>query len=197
MEFRLGKNVVVWIEARIFVNEGKENEVLLTLIKPLIQQLKSTFSIQSYHFLFEPEILFRVLTIPDHVEKIKGMISNLQQNEHIREVKYPQTPYKGERKSFGEDGWKTTYKFLEAGSDFALDLLDQNVRKGPKFNRLGFSHYFLNQSGFHQLQEANFHAIASIERMAYFTLTQLKPLGEKITQLETRIKALEERPQST
>jgi len=187
----------VWIEARIFVNEGKQNEVLLTLIKSLIQRLKSTFNIKSYHFLFEPEILFRVLTIPDHVEKIKGLISNLQQNESVREVKYPSTPYEGERHSFGEDGWKTTYKFLEAGSDFALDLIDPNVRKGSHFNRIAFSHYFLNQTGFNPLQEASFHLKASIERMLIMMhQSHIRPLNEKIAQLEARIQALE-RHQST
>ena len=73
---------------------------------------------------------------------------------------YPTTQYRGERETFGEDGWKTAYKFLEAGSDFAIDLIDPNLRKGPQFNKIAFSHYFLNQSGLGPLDEANFHAFA-------------------------------------
>lgn len=199
MVFKRGKNLVVWIEANIFVNEGTQNEVLLNLIKPLVQRLRSEFGIKAYHFLHEPnnEIRFRVLTFRTRVEKIKGLIDNLQSREQVREVRYPETPYQGEREAFGGDGWRTTYKFLEAGSDFALDLIDPNARKGSHFNRVAFSHYFLNQSGFNQLQEANFHATASIERMATFTLTQLKTLEGKMTQLESRIQALEERQQTT
>jgi len=181
-----------WIEARIFFNEGKKNEVLVNLLKPLIQRLKSTFNIVSYHFLFEPEIWFRVLTIPENVDKIKGLINNLQQNEHVREVIYPEIPYEGERQSFGEDGWKTTYKFLEVGSDFALDLLDENVRRGTDFNRFTFSHLFLNQQGFNQFQEASFHFECSMERMfVIIDELKIKPLRLKITQLKNRIRELE------
>ena len=195
--------MVVWIEANIFVNEGTQNEVLLNLIKPLVQRLRSEFRIKAYHFLHEPnnEIRFRVLTTRTRVEKIKGLIDNLQSREQIREVRYPETPYQGEREAFGEDGWRTTYKFLEAGSDFALDLIDQNVRKGSKFNRVAFSHYLLNQTGFGQLAEANFHATLSIERMVTWALTELKKLERKVTektnQLEARIQAVEEQQQSS
>jgi len=195
----MGRNMVVWIEANIFVNEGTQNEVLLNLIKPLVQRLRSGFRIEAYHFLHEPnnEIRFRVLTNRTRVETIKGLIDNLQSREQVREVRYPETPYQGERHSFGEDGWKTTYKFLEAGSDFALDLIDPNARKGSHFNRIAFSHYFLNQTGFNQLQEASFHLKASIERMlTIMHQSYIRPINEKITQLEARIQALEE-PQST
>ena len=106
----MGRNMVVWIEANIFVNEGEQNEVLLRFIKPLVQRLRSEFNITAYHFLREPnnEIRFRVLTTPDNVEKIKGLINNAERMEQVREVKYPETPYQGERQAFGEDGWKTT-----------------------------------------------------------------------------------------
>ena len=142
-----------WIEANIFVHEGKQREVLLNIIKPLVLRLRSEFGIIAYHFLHEPdnEIRFRVLTTSDKVDKIRGLIDNLRTREQIREVKYPETPYEGERQAFGEDGWKTTYEFLETGSDFALDSLDRNVRKGPQFNLIAFSHYFLNQNGFDQV----------------------------------------------
>lgn len=190
--------MVVWIEARISVNEGRQNEVLLNFIKPLVQRLRSEFNITAYHFLREPnnEVWFRVLTTRTRVERIRALISNLQREEQVREVRYPETPYQGERQSFGEDGWKTTYKLLEAGSDFALDLLDENVRKGPKFKRLAFSHYFLNQSGFNQFQEANFHFQCVMERMLVLVdQTYVRPLKEKIAQLEARIQAVEEQQQ--
>lgn len=192
--------MVVWIQADIFVNEGKQNEVLLSFIKPLVQRLRSEFKITAYHFLHEPNnnILFRVLTTPRKVRRIKALINNAETLEQVREVKYPEAPYQGERQAFGEDGWKTTYKFLEAGSDFALDLIDDNVRKGRHFNRLAFSHYFLNQSGFNQFQEASFHFQCSMERMLVIVeQTYTKPLKEKIAQLEARIQAIEGRQQTT
>jgi hypothetical protein len=186
-----------WIEARIFVNEGKQTEVLLSFIKPLVQQLRSTYGILAYHFLHEPdnEIRFRVLTTPDKVDSIKGLIENFRHLPQVRELKYPEVPYNGEKEAFGEDGWKTTYKFLEAGSDFALDRMDSSVKKGPQFNWIAFSHYFLNQSGLNQISEANFHATASIERIVTWVLTQFdireKNIKQQISQLETRIQELE------
>jgi len=187
-----------WIEANIFVHEGRQKEVLLNLIRPLVQRLSFEFGIIAYHFLHEPdnEIRFRVLTTSDNVEKIKDLIDNLGTNEQIREVKYPETPYEGEKQAFGEDGWKTAYKFLEVGSDFALDSLDANVRKGPQFNLIAFSHYFLNQTGLNQVNEASFHTSASIERMVTWVLTELdrreKNIVQQINRLETRIRKLEE-----
>lgn len=190
---------VEWIQVNIFVTQGRQKDVLLGFIKPLVQKLRSDFKIIAYHFLYEPnnEIRFRVLTTPKKVDKIKELIDKAKTVEYVKELKYPKKRYQGEKQAFGEDGWKTTYKFLEAGSDFALDSLDKNVRKGPQFNLIAFSHYFLNQSGLGQVDEASFHASASIERMITWTLTTLnnrdKNINEKITQLETRTKALEEK----
>lgn len=183
-----------WIEANIFVHEGRQKEVLLGIIKPLVLRLRSDFGIIAYHFLHEPdnEIRFRVLTTTDKVEKIRGLTANLRTREQIRDVRYPETPYEGERQSFGEDGWKTTYKFLEAGSDFALDLMDNNTRKGAYFDPVYFSHLFLNQLGLNQLDEAIFHFKCSMERMLTIVdSTQIAPLRDKVTQLEARIHTLE------
>lgn len=188
--------MVVWIEANIFVNEGKQNQVLLTFIKPLVQRLRSEFSITAYHFLHEPnnEIRFRVFTTSENMEKIKGLIDQATTMEQVSGVRYPQTPYEGERQAFGEDGWITTYKFLEAGSDFALDLIDPNVRKGSHFNCIAFSHYFLNQTGKNQMEEASFHFQCSVERMmTIFHQTYIQPLQQKTNQLETSIQAIEQR----
>ena len=186
----------VWIEANIFVNEGTQNEVLLNYIKPLVQRLRTReFRIKAYHFLHEPnnEIRFRVLTTARRVDRIRGLIDNLQAREQVIAVRHPEIPYQGEREAFGEDGWKTTYKFFEAGSDFALDSIDPNVRKGSQFNGIAFSHYFLNQSGMNQFQEATFHFQCSMERMLVIIKdSYIKPLNEKIAQLEARIQALEQ-----
>ena len=191
-----------WVESNVFVHEGKQNEFLLRFIRPLVQKLRSEFKITAYHFLHEPdnEIRFRVLTTPQNVEKVRGLINNAKGMVLVKDVKYPESPYPGERDAFGEDGWRTTYKFLEAGSDFALDLIDPNVRKGPQFNLIAFSHYFLNQSGLNILQEANFHANIVNERMSVILQLSLQELGshiiEKMNQLETRIDKLEQLQQS-
>lgn len=117
----------------------------------------------------------------------------------MKQIKYPDTPHPGEREAFGEDGWRTTFKYLEAGSDFALDLIDPKTRKGPQFNPYAFAHYFLNQSGFTILHEANFHANAVNERMSIIMQLSLQEMSsrlmEKISQLETRMGELEKRKQ--
>jgi len=184
----------IWIEANIFVNEGKQREVLLGFIKPLVQRLRSEFNIAAYHFLHQPNnrIQFRVLTTPDKVEKIKELIDDAKKLEQVRDVKYPETPYPGERQNFGEDGWNSTYRLWEAGSDLALDLMDENIRKGPRFDLKSFVHYLLNQTGLNWMQEANFHISAAIDRMLIIMVeNQVKPLEDKIAQLDERIRHLE------
>jgi thiopeptide-type bacteriocin biosynthesis protein len=191
-----------WMEANIYVHEGKQNEILLRFIKPLVEKLRSEFKITAYHFLHEPdnEIRFRVLTNSDNIEKVIGLINNAKGMLQVRDIKYPEHPYAGEKDAFGEDGLRTTYKYLEAGSDFALDLIDPNAKKGPQFNIIAFSHYILNQSGLNILQEANFHATVANERMSVILTLSLQELGnrlmEKITQLETRIGQLEKQNRS-
>jgi hypothetical protein len=188
-----------WVEANIFLHEGKQEEFLLKFVKPIVQKLRSELQITAYHFLHEPnnEIRLRVLTTSEKVDRIRGLINNAKGLPQVKEIKYPEIPYPGEREGFGEDGWKTTYKYLEAGSDFALDLLDPKTRKGPQFNPIAFSHYFLNQSGFNILQEANFHATVVNERMSIILQLSLQEMSsrlmEKISQLETRIGELEKR----
>jgi hypothetical protein len=190
-----------WVEANIFLHEGKQGEFLLKFVKPTVQKLRSELQITAYHFLHEPnnEIRLRVLATNEKADRIRGIINNAKGLPQVKEINYPETPYPGEREAFGEDGWKTTYKYLEAGSDFALDLIDPKTRKGPQFNPYAFAHYFLNQSGFTILHEANFHANAVNERMSIIMQLGLQEMGsrliEKISQLETRIGELEKRKQ--
>src|SRR4030067_232609 len=115
-----------WMEVNKIVKKEKENEILLRFIKPLVQKLRSEFKIAPYHFLHEPdnEIRFRVLTNSGNIEKVIGLINNAKGMLQVRDIKYPEHPYAGEKDAFGEDGWTTTFRYLEAGSDFALDLLD-------------------------------------------------------------------------
>lgn len=188
-----------WVEANIFLHDGKQEEFLLKFVKPTVQKLRSELQITAYHFLHEPnnEIRFRVLTTSEKADKIRGLINNAKGLPQVKEIKYPASPYPGEKEGFGEDGWRTTYKYLEAGSDFALDLIDPRTRKGPQFNPIAFAHYFLNHAGFNILQEANFHASAVNERMSIILQLSLQEMSsrlmEKIGQLETRVAELENR----
>jgi hypothetical protein len=79
----------------------------------------------------------------------------------------------------------------QARAHDALDSRDGTVKKGPYFNAISFSHYFLNQLGFNQLDEIFFHFQVISERMSViFNQTYTKPLQDKIDQLEERIKTL-------
>jgi hypothetical protein len=42
-----------WVEANIFLHEGKQEEFLLKFIKPTVQKLRSELQITGYHFLNE------------------------------------------------------------------------------------------------------------------------------------------------
>ena len=180
-----------WIEAKIFVEQGKQDEVLLSFIKPLVLRLRSESKIMSFHFFREPnnEIRFRVLTDINNVDSIKKLIDEAKKMNQVIDIKY--NPY-GETTVF-EGTWKTIHKFFEAGSEFALDYIDPTVSKDSSFNHIAFSHYFLNPSGFNLWEEANLHASAVIERLAVINMMTDKQINERITQLESRIKTMEER----
>ncbi|MCJ7631177.1 hypothetical protein MUP77_02070 [Candidatus Bathyarchaeota archaeon] len=183
-----------WIEANIFVNQENQHSFLKNFIKPLIRDLKSKGEIISYHFLHEEnyEIRFRILANESKIEGIRKLIEESRKQQGVTDLKYPEAPYVGERISFGEDGWITTYKFLEAGSDFALDMIDQNVRKGPYFNYGSFSHYFLNQCGLNQFQEANVHLDFFVERITTIIFQNMhEQFGKRLDQLETSVKNLQ------
>ncbi|MFH0896630.1 MAG: hypothetical protein V1850_01085 [Candidatus Bathyarchaeota archaeon] len=100
------------------MSEGKQNEFLLRFIKPLVQKICFEFKITVYPFPQEPdgEIRFRVLTTPQNMEKVRGLINNAKGMSLVKDVKYPENQYLGERDAFGEDGWRTAYKsqMLEA-----------------------------------------------------------------------------------
>ena len=190
--------MVSWIEAQIFTEPDRRQEILLSFIRPLVEKIRSQFNIISYHFFRYSDtrgyyLRFRVLTNDEFIEQIKGLINEAEKLKEVTKVYYPEKPYEGEKESFGEDGWKSTYKFLEAGSEVALDKYDDNVRKGNYFNESYFVHLFLNQIGYHYLREAQFHALTTIERIEVIRQTEIEVRDFRINELEERIKQLEER----
>ena len=178
-----------WIQAHIYVETG-HNEFLVNFLKPLVQKLRSEYGIESYHFLFEPEIMLRILTTPNNVDRIKALIDEAKDLPDVKDVRYRKMSLKGHLKNSG-DGWKRTYKFLEAGSDFVLDLRDESVRKGLLYSAGAFMHYFLNQHGLNQWQEVDVHFSAAIERIIVAVGQTIKPLEDRIGALEEKIKTLE------
>jgi len=182
-----------WIEANIFVEQGKENEFLLNFIKPLVQRLRSKFKITSFHFFREPEIRFRVLTEADKVEAIKNLIEEGKKTGLVKDIKYPL--YGEDKSAFGEGGWASAHKFFEAGSEIALDYIDPSVKKGKYFDHIAFMHYFLNPSGFSFFDEGKLHAVAVIERLDRIRMSG-RMTDNQILQLKDKIKALEERLKS-
>ena len=67
----------------------------------------------------------------------------------------PGQEYQGERSNFDEnssnpEGWKITQRWLESGSEVALNLIMANIRGmrlGPRFNMQDLLHFIANQSG--------------------------------------------------
>ena len=171
----LGTSMDSWIEANIFVTQGKQEDFLLSFIKPFVLRLRSEFKIISFHFFYEPnnEIRFRVLTDTNTVDSIKKLIDEAKKMNQVTNITY--IPY-GETKAF-EGTWKTIHKFFEAGSEFALDYIDPTVSKDSSFNHIAFLHYFLNPSGFNQWEEASIHASAVIERLATINMTTEKQIN--------------------
>jgi hypothetical protein len=155
-----------WIWVKFFVSQEREAEFPLNFIKPMIQDLRSKFNISSYHVLFESQqgIWLRILTDTKNIDIIKKRINQSSQREKIR-VEFDEFLIEEYKKNWGDDGWVATYKFLEAGSDIAIGLLDQGFKKNRNnFNKLSIIHHFLNQTGLKPLQEIRFY-LNSIGKM--------------------------------
>jgi len=199
-----------WYVSHIFMKpetfQLARDRVLLDAIKPAVEALEAKDLIQTFHFLFEPnlEILFRVrLSDGTSMKDVKTIVDEKLGPIHDLCVKIdPDDGYHGEGDptadwSFGTEGWLLTEKFLEYGS--RVTLLMREVSMGRKllsaarldsqFNIGKLVHCFLNQAGLSTIGEAEFHIDRFVERNLiargyYDALKRLKKIEDKLAKQE-------------
>lgn len=169
-----------WVEENIKPNSPQDmDSVLLQHIKRIVDDLKRMKWVVSWHFLREsanwrgqtnvrvPHIRFRVRTQQRQTKllNLRSYLTNeLNRLQNAGEISdhyrgnhgTPGQEYQGESGNFDEagpnpKGWKVTQKWLESGSEVALNLMRTRlagVRFGPRFIMEDLLHFISNQNGY-------------------------------------------------
>jgi len=152
-----------WVEANIYYNSSKPNELLLGFIKPLVVDLEGEGKLSSFHVLGEPgpRLLLRILSTDEFFDEIVVTINSWVLPDDVR-VEF--RVYNGEVEKFG-DAWSSVYRVMEAGTRCRLDTIDDSVSKTTDYNVIALNHYFLNSFGMNVYEEAVAHSEMVINRI--------------------------------
>ena len=157
-----------WIEANIylkdydaFINQEPENKLRLihNMLSPLVRELEDAALIKTFHFLFEPFVLFRVRLVDT---KDKAKVTQLIEEKVatcgiIEKLEYKDA-YVGEAERFGELNWQLVQHFLELSSRISFRMVEAGSDDPNKFNDSKLIHCYLNCRGHcGDLQEEHFY----------------------------------------
>jgi len=147
----------IWVEATLRlgrIDQEGHKRLILSFVKPVINDLEGKGMLDTFHFLFEPgpRLLLRIQPEGENnVQEIRQTVRSALTNVQDLIVQDPAhelfTLYEGEAVDFGEDGWVITKKVFEMGSRMAVAKLDPESRKGRKFDEGKLLHCFLNSTG--------------------------------------------------
>jgi hypothetical protein len=122
-----------WIEINLFANRTAEDEILLDVLNPFVEQLRRKRVLVSWHFFREPEIRFRVrlrsrrakLEATRRVEVLAGKLlkRNLISSWHFGNHGEKTGIYMGEEDRYGRYGWRVAQVYFQNGAEVALRLL--------------------------------------------------------------------------
>ena len=149
-------------------------------VKPVIDVCRNT--IQSWHFLWEGKpypltLMVRFFGEEDNMVDLSIFLERTLENIVHCYGRHgdcdTDEEYEGESASWGDRGWERGMKFLEFGSEFALELIENKNQLGTSVNyrKNAFSfadrytHLFLNQIS-SILNEADFYLEEGIFRYA-------------------------------
>ena len=170
-----------WVEENIKPNSPADmDRVLLQHVKRIVNDLKRRKWVVSWHFFREsdnwrgqrnvriPHIRFRVrihqrraklLSLRNYLTNELNRLQNAGEiADHYRgNHGTPGQEYQGEAGNFDEagpnpEGWKATQKWLESGSEVALNLIRARlagVQFGRRFIMEDLLHFIANQNGYH------------------------------------------------
>ncbi len=182
-----------WIEINVDQSQYTSNDdCLLKVVRPALDEARAR--VQTWHFLWEgrpwPSTLrLRFYGNDEDIEKLKQFLEHKLKNvrhcygEHgdCSENK----EYKGEANGgsgWGTKAWEKGMKFLEIGSEFALELIENKDKLGrsPDYKKNAdeyadrYTHLFLNQIS-SLVNEVDFDLSQGIFRYGYETLQSRTP----------------------
>lgn len=163
--------VLKWIEVNIKCTPEIPKERYLTkTVRTILNECESKY--EFWHFLWEGKpwpntLLLRFLGEDKKIDDLKQYLE-----EELKDVCHcygehgdcaEGKEYKGEADGWGTKAWEQGIKFMELGSEFALELIENKYRlgKSPEYKKNTFdyadryTHLFLNQIST-LLNEANF-----------------------------------------
>jgi len=144
-------------------------ELIRSFVSPTVDECESL--ITSFHFLFEPHLLFRLRCKDESARlKVEGIVADKfrQVAPIVREMEAQFShDYHGEADDYGgEDNWLVVEKFLEASSRFFIRRATD--RSGRYFSIWKLVHIFLNCNNFQPPFEESRSLVAIFcERMQY------------------------------
>jgi hypothetical protein len=155
----MGIILAKWIELNVYLSDdGKFNQVLNDLVKPVIKRLYDNGKLLSWHYFREPHLCWRIFGEEWFIEGVK---EELDTQLGILEKENPEIyknhffgafceagkNYAGEAELYGSNAWQLCYKRWEAGSNLALLLCTQDTEKSIPFHYTRDIHLMENQLG--------------------------------------------------
>ncbi len=122
-----------WVEVNLFAKQRVQNDILLDVLQPFVENLKRRGVLVNWHFFREPEIRFRIRLsskkakveasrrIARLAESLheRGLVSNWHFGNHGEKDQI----YAGEEDRYGRLGWGIAQDYFNHGAQVALQLL--------------------------------------------------------------------------
>ncbi len=172
------RHTVDWDQQRLGNEEWHQvsEQLIRDLVSPVIAECDDRRLITSFHFLFEPQLLFRLRCVSEQARsEVKELIIRRFSavSSIVRELAINfNDDYYGEGDTYGgEENWLVMQKFLEASSRFFMRTIMPKIDRGSNFTQWKFMHIFLNCSNhIPPLEEGRTLVNLYCERMRYWNV---------------------------
>ncbi len=134
-----------WVEVNLFAKQRVQNDILLDVLKPFVENLKKRGVLVNWHFFREPEIRFRVRLNSKKAKaetdrKIAALAESLRERGLVSKWHFgnhgeKNRIYAGEEDRYGRLGWRIAQDYFMDGAEVALQLLSLK-REGKLENPL-------------------------------------------------------------
>jgi hypothetical protein len=171
-------HIVSWDQQRLGNTEWHQvsEQLIRDLVSPVIVECDNRQLITSFHFLFEPQLLFRLRCVSEEARsEVKELIIRQFRavSSIVRELAVTfNDDYHGKGDSYGgEENWLVMEKFLEASSRFFMRIKIPRIDRGSNFTQWKFMHVFLNcNNHIPPLEEGRAMVNLNCARMRYWNV---------------------------
>lgn len=150
-----------WIEMNLFPIAGEpdsENEIILNKMRPFVRKLLNDKCIETFHFLIEPEIRFRLYGDPAKFKtQAERWMKGLKDAGLIENKSAFNDAYQGEDCTAGRMGQDAYYVYMTAGSEIAFTMRGRTFEMPANFYHCRGFHFILNSCGFNITDEIEFY----------------------------------------